>query len=76
MDQHYQGWSDNAPRGLILIGAGASVIGHAVSLKTRRRSGLVWFFFGVIGLVLLNAGVSVFGEAVKHRVLYEQKLGL
>lgn len=76
MDQHYQQWSENAPRGLLLIGAGASVIGHAVGLRTRRRSAWAWVFFGVVGLVLLNAGVSIFGESVKHRTLYEQKLGL
>jgi hypothetical protein len=76
MDQHYQQWSELAPRGLLLIGTGVSVIGHAVTLKARRRSALGWIFFGIIGLVALNAGVSVFGEAVKHRTMYESKLGL
>lgn len=75
MDQHYQAWSENAPRGLILVGAGATVIAHAAGLKLRHRSFFAWFFFGLVGLVLLNAGVSLFGEAVKHRTLYEQKLG-
>ncbi|MBK8034888.1 MAG: hypothetical protein J0M07_31440 [Anaerolineae bacterium] len=76
MDQHYQEWSENAPRGLLLIGAGISVIGQAIVLKSRRKSTVVWFLFGLVGLILFNAGVSVFGEAVKHRTLYESKLGL
>ena len=76
MDQHYQQWSENAPRGLLLIGAGATIIAHASTLKMRRRPGIVWIFFGLVGLIALNSGVSLFGEAVKHRTLYEQKLGL
>lgn len=72
MDHHYQQWSQNAPRGLLLIGAGISVIGHAVLLKTRRKRG--WVIFGSLGLILLNAGISIFGDAVKHRTLYESKL--
>lgn len=76
MDQHYQEWSENAPRGLLLIGAGISVIGQAVVLKTRRKSALSWIIPGTLGLILFNAGVAIFGEAVKHRTLYESKLGL
>lgn len=76
MDQHYQEWSENAPRGLLLIGAGISVVGQAIVLKAQRKSTLSWFLFGLVGLILVNAGVSVFGEAVKHRTLYESKLGL
>lgn len=74
MDQHYQQWSENAPRGLLLIGAGASLVAHAAGLKSKGRSGIVWFVLGTLGLIVLNAGVAVFGEAVKHRTLYEQKL--
>lgn len=74
MDQHYEEWSTNAPRGLLLVGAGVSVVGHAIVLKARKKGG--WFWFGLIGLILLNAGLSIFGEAIKHRTLYEQKLGL
>jgi len=74
MDQHYQQWSENAPRGLLLIGAGVSLVAHAAGLKHKGRSGLVWFVLGTLGLIVLNTGVAVFGEAVKHRTLYEQKL--
>lgn len=76
MDNHYQQWSENAPRGMLLIGAGASIIAHATALKIKGRGGLGWFLVGLLGLVLLNAGVALFGEAIKHRTLYEEKLGL
>jgi hypothetical protein len=76
MDNNYQQWSEMAPRGLMLIGAGASIIAHAASLRSRGKSAWRWVVFGTLGLIALNAGVSVFGEAVKHRTMYESKLGL
>lgn len=76
MDRHYQQWSEHAPRGLLLIGAGASIVGHAAGLKSRGKPAWQWILFGTLGLIVLNAGVAIFGEAVKHRTLYEQKLGL
>jgi hypothetical protein len=76
MDQHYQEWSENAPRGLLLIGFGVSLVGHASNLKQKGASALSWIVIGTLGLIVLNAGVAIFGEAIKHRTLYEQKLGL
>ncbi len=76
MDQHYEQWSDLAPRGLLLIGAGISIVGHAIGLRTRSASAWRWVPIGTIGLIVLNAGVALFGEAVKHRTLYESKLDL
>jgi hypothetical protein len=76
MDQHYRQWSELAPRGLVLIGAGASIVAHAASLRVKRKPALLWIVLGVVGLVMLNSGVAVFGESVKHRALYESKLGL
>ncbi len=76
MDYHYEEWSTNAPRGLLLIGAGVSVVGQAIVLKAQRKAGWKWFLMGVVGLIALNSGVSIFGEAVKHRALYESKLDL
>ncbi len=51
--------------GLILIGAGVSVVGEAI---IRKAAGDPWFVMGTLGLVVLNAGVSVFGQAVVVRV--------
>jgi hypothetical protein len=76
MDQHYQQWSELAPRGLLLIGAGASMIAQAASLRVKGRSAWQWVVMGTVGLVVLNSGVSVFGESIKHRAMYEHKLGL
>ena len=76
MDQHYKQWSELAPRGLLTIGAGISIIGQAIILKARRRPSVIWIMLGVVGLIVFNAGLSMFGESVKHRTLYESKLGL
>jgi hypothetical protein len=76
MDQHYQQWSDNAPRGLLLVGLGASLVGQATVLKANRKPAWQWVSLGTLGLIVLNAGLAIFGESVKHRTLYESKLGL
>ena len=76
MDHHYEAWSTNAPRGLLLIGAGVSIVGQAIVLKAQRKSGWKWFLMGFLGLIVLNSGVAIFGESVKQRTLYESKLGL
>ena len=76
MDHHYEAWSTNAPRGLLLIGAGVSIVGQAIVLKAQRRAGWKWFLMGFLGLIVLNSGVAIFGESVKQRTLYESKLGL
>jgi hypothetical protein len=76
MDQHYQEWNESAPRGLLLIGFGVSLVAHAAGLKQSRKPAWQWILLGTLGLIVLNSGVAVFGESVKHRALYEQKLGL
>ncbi|MFW5826992.1 MAG: hypothetical protein ACOCU4_02810 [Alkalispirochaeta sp.] len=52
--------------GLVLIGAGVSVVGQAIIAKAADTP---WFLMGTAGLVILNAGVSVFGQGVVYRVL-------
>ena len=76
MDHHYEAWSTQAPRGLLLIGAGVSIVGQAIVLKAQRKAGWKWFLLGFLGLIVLNSGVAIFGESVKQRTLYESKLGL
>jgi hypothetical protein len=76
MDHHYEVWSTNAPRGLLLIGAGVSIVGQAIVLKAQHKAGWQWFPMGFLGLIVLNSGVAMFGESVKHRTLYESKLDL
>jgi hypothetical protein len=62
-------WLVYAVLGLVLIGAGVSIVGEAVIRKAAAES---WFVMGTAGLVVLNAGVSVFGQAVVYRI---QSLG-
>ncbi len=76
MNEHYQQWSDLMPRGMILIGAGASIVAWAATLRASGKPFWAWLFAGLLGLIVLNTGVAFFGDAVKHRALYENKLGL
>ncbi|MFW5692209.1 MAG: hypothetical protein ACOCX3_02535 [Chloroflexota bacterium] len=71
MNKHYEKWDEYAPRGLLFIGLGLSILGSAIQARSQQRGFLNWFFKGLIGLVSVNAGISIFGEAIKERVLYE-----
>ena len=57
-------WLIYAIGGLILIGAGVSIVGEAI---IRKAAADPWFWIGTAGLVVLNSGVSVFGQAVVFR---------
>ncbi len=74
MYKHYQQWNELAPRGLLLIGFGASLLGEAIIWKSKNKAVWKWFSLGTIALIVLNSGVSIFAEATKHRALYEMKL--
>jgi hypothetical protein len=74
MYKHYQEWNELAPRGLLLIGFGASLLGEAIIWKGKKRSFWLWFPLGTLALIVFNSGIALFGEAVKHRALYEMKL--
>ena len=74
MNEHYEQWSRLSVLGLLLVGTGASIVGHAACLKGTRKGFFGWFFLGTLGLIVLNAGVALFGDAVKHRALYEIQL--
>lgn len=71
MNENYEKWDELAPRGLLIIGFGVSLIGDAIVSKSKERGFLRWFIIGSLGLIAFNAGISIFGEAVKHRTLYE-----
>lgn len=61
-------WLLYAVGGLILVGLGLSLFGHAIILKYDQARFLVWFGAGTLSLVLINAGISVFGQAVVFKV--------
>lgn len=71
MNEHYQKWDELAPRGLVLIGLGISLVGQGIIAKANRKGFFAWFFWGTLGLIVLNTGISIFGEATKERALYE-----
>lgn len=60
--------------GLILVGAGLSVFGEAVAIKTLTiNSRGSWFVWGTASLVLVNSGLSFIGQAVIFKVRLERK---
>jgi len=61
-------WLTYAVGGLLLIGFGLSLFGHAVILKYDHARFLVWFGAGTLSLVLINSGISVFGQAVVFKI--------
>ncbi len=69
--EDYAVWRRFAPLGLLLVGAGVSVIADAATRRGRRDAASMWVAEGTAGLVVLNAGLSLFGEAVKRRALYD-----
>lgn len=71
VNDHFEKWNTFAPLGLLLIGLGVSLVGHA---NSRKAAGKGWFVLGTLGLIVLNAGVAIFGESVKARALYEWEL--
>ena len=68
---HKKKWLLFAPLGLATIGAGASMIHWAGSLKDRRVPTKQWLAAGTAALVVFNAGISLFGRGVVEKVLHE-----
>jgi len=69
--RHLQTWKRLAPLGLLGVGFGASLLGHATLKKATSDRTWPWVVTGTLSLVVLNAGLSMFGDSVKHRTLYE-----
>lgn len=60
-----------APCGLLGVGAGASMVHWAGSLKDQGCPTQQWLLAGTAALAVLNAGLSIFGRGVVERVLHE-----
>lgn len=71
MMTHKKRWLLFAPTGLFVIGAGASMVDWAGTLKSKGKPAGTWVLAGTAALVVLNAGVSLFGQGVVERALYE-----
>jgi hypothetical protein len=70
-DSHYDSWKRQAPIGLLAVGFGASLLGHATLKKGEGSSAWTWVALGTASLASIGAGLSLFGDAVKHRTLHE-----
>lgn len=68
---HKTKWLLFAPLGLTTIGAGASMIHWAGTLKDQRVPTAQWLAAGTAALVVFNAGMSLFGRGVVEKVLHE-----
>jgi formate hydrogenlyase subunit 3/multisubunit Na+/H+ antiporter MnhD subunit len=68
---HKSKWLLFAPAGLVLVGAGASMIPWAGGLKEKRRPAKEWVAAGTLALAVFNAGLSLFGRGVAENVLYQ-----
>ena len=68
---HKAKWLLFAPVGLATIGAGASMVHWAGSLKDKEAPTTTWLAAGTAALVVLNAGISLFGRGVVEKVLHE-----
>ena len=68
---HKAKWLLFSPLGLATIGAGASMVHWAGSLKDQQVPAREWVAAGTVALVVLNAGVSLFGRGVVEKVLHE-----
>ena len=73
MATHKTKWLLFAPLGLATIGAGASLVHWAGSLKDRQRPTGEWVGAGTLALVVFNAGISLFGRGVVEKVLHEMR---
>lgn len=68
---HKVKWLIFAPLGLATIGAGASMVHWAGSLKDQHVPTSKWVAAGTAALVVLNIGVSLVGRGVVEKVLHE-----
>jgi hypothetical protein len=68
---HKTKWLLFAPLGLVTIGAGASMVHWAGTLKDRNAPTKQWLAAGTAALAVFNAGISLFGRSVVEKVLHE-----
>jgi hypothetical protein len=59
--------------GLLLIGAGLSLFGEALTIKINPLDTRSWFWWGTASLVVFNSGISLFGQGVIYRVRMDKK---
>ena len=68
----FRNWLIKAISGLVIIGAGASMVADAAIYRSTATATWPWVLYGTIALIVFNAGICVLGDAVKHRTHYER----
>ena len=68
---HKKKWLLFSPAGLVVVGAGACLVGWASKLKNDGAPTATWVVAGTAALTVFNAGLSLFGRGVVEKVLYE-----
>lgn len=58
-------WWAYSVGGLVLVGAGLSVLGEAIIAKSN---GEAWFLVGTLALILVNSGICLVAGAVILRL--------
>ncbi|MGB3180850.1 MAG: hypothetical protein WBB45_05640 [Cyclobacteriaceae bacterium] len=65
-------WIVYSVSGLILIGAGLSLLGDAITVKQAADSIWDWFWYGTFALIVFNSGLCLFGQGVVFRTQMKQ----
>lgn len=68
--QQWQQWLFFAIAGFVLVGAGLSLFGKALSIW--QVQGENWFWWGTGALSVVNTGIAFVARAIKHRIYYEK----
>lgn len=68
---HKTKWLLFSPLGLIVVGAGASMVHWAGTLKDQQVPTAHWVAAGTAALVVFNAGLCIFGRGVAESVLHQ-----
>lgn len=63
-----KGWLVYSILGLVLVGAGVSIVGEAIIIKGGGAATRDWFLLGAAGLIVLNSGLSFFGQGIIEKV--------
>ncbi|MEM6380289.1 MAG: hypothetical protein AAF705_19020 [Bacteroidota bacterium] len=68
----FRSWLIKAVGGLVVIGAGASMVSDAAIYRNTATDTWSWILYGTAALIVFNAGICILGDAVKHRTHYER----
>lgn len=66
-------WYLHSIGGLLLTGAGLSIIGEAILRKGLGGDWVIWFVLGTLGLIVFNSGLALVAKAAVLLVELRQK---